>query len=117
MLRAIHNLRVEIVRYVSDDQPGWVACEFSDAEGRQHTIVDKVPVLSSEMLDASSQYPRPGFVGCKVLKEWRDVNGRDLARLSTETPCWIESTEGLTEFVVLPRQLSAEPKEVAQNKN
>ena len=113
MSPAIHNLAVEIVRYVSDDQPGWVACKFSDVEGNRHTIVDKVPVLSAETLDASSPYPRPGFVGCTVLKEWRDSNGRDLARVSTETPCWIESTEGLTEFVVLSSQLSAEPKEVA----
>ena len=113
MSPTVNNLAVEIVRYVRDDQPGWVACEFMDAEGRRHTIVDKVPVVSSEMLDASSQYPRPGFVGCTVLREWRDVNGRDLARVSTETPRWIESTEGLTEFVVLSRQLSAEPKEVA----
>jgi hypothetical protein len=107
----MHTLAVEIVRFVDDHQPGWVECEFVDAEGRRHTIVDKVPILSLEPLEATSKYPQAGFVQCEVLNRWEDDKGRKLARISTARPIDIESTEGLSEFVVLSAQLIASPDE------
>jgi len=56
------NLAVEIVRFVDDHQPGWVECEFIDAEGRRHTIIEKVPIVSPDKLDSTSEYPQSGFV-------------------------------------------------------
>ena len=100
-------LVVQIVRFVDDHQPGWVACEFIDAEGHSCTIVDKVPVLSSEDLDAGSAYPRPGRVGCEVVARWRDPDGRELLRISTSEPWGIESTQGVSEFVVLANQVES----------
>jgi hypothetical protein len=103
----MYNLAVEIVRFVDDRQPGWVACELIDAEGDCHTIVDKVPVLSREDLDATSGYPRPGATRCEVLDRWRDALGRELARITLARPDGLESTDGFSEFVVLSTQLSA----------
>ena len=83
-----------------------IACEFPDADGRRHTVVDKVWMFSEQTLDAGSQYPQDGVIRCAVLAEWRDGSGRDLVRISTATPDQIESTEERTEFVVLRAQVS-----------
>ena len=40
------ELALEIVRWVEDYQPGIVACEFVDADGRRHTVVGKVPIFN-----------------------------------------------------------------------
>jgi hypothetical protein len=101
------NLVVRIVRFVDEHQPGWLACEFVDASGRSHTIIDKVPVLSGEDLDAASAYPRKGSVGCEVLARWRNNDGRELVRVTTARPWAIESTEKESEFVVLAEQLES----------
>jgi hypothetical protein len=100
------NLAVQIVRLVDEDQPGWVACEFDDVEGRRHTIVDKVPIFTADDLGPDSTYPRAGSMPCEVLRRWRDESGRDLALISTERPLDDKSAEGLSEFVVAASQLS-----------
>ena len=69
------QLDVTIVRLVDEYQPGIIACEFPDAKGRVHTLVDKVPIFTVEDLDAESEYPRPGAVRCWILEAWRDREG------------------------------------------
>src|SRR5579859_5662505 len=53
------------------------------------------------------RYPKPGSVGCEVSARWRDSDGRELIRISTARPWGIESTEGVSEFVVLAEQLES----------
>ncbi len=91
---------VQIVRFVDADQPGWVECELVDANGRHHIIREKVPVLTAERLDANSEYPIPCGILCEVLERYNDEKGHELALITTKKPWWIESVEGLTEFVV-----------------
>jgi hypothetical protein len=98
--KTMHNLEVQIVRFVGSDFPGWVECEVVDAEGRRHILKDKVPIFAVEVLDADSKYPMPGTVLCEVLERYQDEQGQELARVSTEKPFYIESTEGLSEFTV-----------------
>ena len=100
MMPQIVDLAVQIVRFVDDYQPGIAACQFVDADGRRHTLIDKAPIFSAETLDADSRYPRPGAAR-SVLKRRRDACGRELASISTADPYSIESSEGLSEFVVL----------------
>ena len=102
------DLHVEIVRFVMDCQPPIVACEFVDAGGGQHTVIDKVWVFCEETLDGESKYPQPGAIRCTILAEWRDDAGRELCKINTADPFHIESTEGLAEFVVLRNQVSTE---------
>src|ERR671922_2785040 len=104
MIRNTQNLAVRIVRFVDDRFPGWVECQFADADGRVHTLVDKFPIFTAEMLDANSQYPRSGDVQCEVLSRSQDARRGELVRIRMPG---IESTEGLSEFVVLSTQLSA----------
>ncbi len=112
MMPQIVDLAVQIVRFVDDYQPGIVACQFVDADGRRHTLIDKAPIFSAETLDADSRYPRPGAAR-SVLKRRCDACGRELASISTADPYSIESSEGLSEFVVLQTQISAPPDDAA----
>jgi hypothetical protein len=96
-------LSVQIVRFVDDGFPGWVECLFTDAAGRAHTLIDKYPMFTAQMLDADSQYPQTGEVECEILRRSQDARGGELVCIRM---LGIESTEGLSEFVVLPMQLS-----------
>jgi len=100
------ELAVQIVRFVQEHQPPIVASDFEDVEGCRHTFVDKVLIFSSEWLAPDSEYPQPGGVRCEILARWRDTRGRELVRITTEKPDHVESTNGLSEFVVLSSQIS-----------
>jgi hypothetical protein len=97
------NIPVKIVRFVDERFPGWVASEFADANGTRHTIIDKVPTFTAEVLDESSRYPQSGSMSCEVLTQWQEDTGRNLVRVATPG---LESTEGLSEFVLQAEQLS-----------
>ncbi len=108
------ELAVQIVRCVDDEHfPGWIECAFVDVEGRCHTVVDKIPIFmmdpALDPLDRNTKYPQPGGVGCEILEAWHDPQGRDLVRITIERPWGVESTERLSEFVVLAAQLSEAP--------
>jgi hypothetical protein len=104
------ELIVQIVSFVSDEpQPGIVECELVDAEGKSHTFIDKVPGFSVETLDSRSTFPRAGVIRCKALGKCLDAGGRDVVRITTDLPDHIESTEGVSDFVVLPSQLASIP--------
>jgi hypothetical protein len=101
-----HQLAIQIVRFVRKDFPGWVACEFTDAEGHRHGLVDKVPIFSAEHLDERNKYPRPGTVRCEVLARLRDNQGQEVVHITTARPDGVESSDGRSEFVVFASQLS-----------
>jgi hypothetical protein len=100
------SIQVSIIRFVDEHQPGFVEAEFADADGTTHTLVDKVPVFSLEDLWSDSVYPQPGFARCEVLARLEDSQGRKLARVTIAKPDSLESTRGLSEFVVLESQIS-----------
>jgi hypothetical protein len=102
----LDQLTLQIVRFVDEAYPGWVECEFQEADGRRHTLLDKVPVFTEMMLDETSAYPQMGTIRCEVLARWKDATGRELVRISTVNPDGIASTEELTEFVVFSSQVS-----------
>jgi hypothetical protein len=99
------SLAVQIVRFVDEAFPGFVACEFTDASGRHHTLIDKVPIFSTELLDSSTKYPQDGVVRCEVLSRWRDHDNRELLRITIARPDGVESTDGMSEFVVFSSQV------------
>jgi hypothetical protein len=37
------SLRVQIVRFVDEYQPGIVECQFRDADGQMHSAIGKLP--------------------------------------------------------------------------
>jgi len=96
------GVKVDIVRFVNASQPGFVDCRLADANGNEHIFIDKVPVVSLEDLDANSDYPRQGIIGCELINE---ENG--LVQISTERPWGIDSTNGKYLFTV-PTKLIVE---------
>ncbi|MDQ2799926.1 MAG: hypothetical protein M3Y13_09815 [Armatimonadota bacterium] len=97
---------VQIVRFVQVHQPGWVECRLTDAYGREWAFVDKLPMFTSDDLDAKSRYPVPGVIGCQIIRREQDELGREIVIIDTEQPDHIEAIDGETRFAVLPQQLA-----------
>jgi hypothetical protein len=96
------KLAVQIIRYVVHSCPGWVESEFVDADGRRHTFVEKVPLVTATDLGPESVFPQPGEIDCKILSRSQDTLGRTLVHVRTG----IETAEEISEFTVISTQLS-----------
>lgn len=100
------GIRVSITRHISDDpQPGVVECEFFDANGERHCFVEKVAIVTSDDIDATSTYPCPGFIACMIANRFQAEDGREIIVVDTQRPWDVESTAGLTKFSVTPEAL------------
>lgn len=97
---------VEITRFLSSDQPGFVECRFFDAWEKEHRVQEKVPVVTSKDLDENSDYPQNGIIACEIIKIWTDKNNRKIYTVTAEKPWDIETIEGLNEFDLLEGQLT-----------
>jgi hypothetical protein len=65
--------------------------------------------VTTEDLDADSDYPKPGAVRCEVLKRYQNERGQELVCITTKEPWDIESTEGASEFTVPARLIASVP--------
>jgi hypothetical protein len=99
-------IRINITKFISNHQPGFVESSFIDAWRKEHIVQDKVPIVTDKDLDASSEYPQDGFIACQILKEWKDQNERIIFTVTTAKPWGVETLEGLTEFDLLSEQLT-----------
>ena len=101
------GIKVTIVRYISDEpQPGIVEFQLEDAHGRRWSFVDKTAIVSAAQLDANTSYPQQGIIACEIVRRTRDDAGdREIVRISSERPWFVESVDGSTEFDVLPDAL------------
>lgn len=98
---------VQIIRSVEEHQPPIVEAQFLDSSERCHKFIAKSAIFTTDWgLDAARDYPQPGAIGCEALARWRDSEGRELVRITTARPDDVESTDGLSEFVVLSTQLA-----------
>ena len=97
-------LKVEISRFVEAGQPNVVECIFIDAYGKKHSIIEKVPVVSSEDLNADSFYPRSGVIACQVVQRKRHGDS-EIVEIDTAIQWHIGSIVGQNCFEVLPGQL------------
>ena len=98
-------LKVSITKYISDDQPGFVECNFFDAWNKEHIVQDKVPIVTEKYLDANSEYPQDGIIACEIVKEWKDTNGKTIFTVNTAKPWGVDTIDRLTEIDVLQEQL------------
>jgi hypothetical protein len=98
-------LTIAIVRFVDEHQPGFVEYALRDAANKEHVFIEKVPVVTTENLTVTSDYPRPGVIDCVVEEQWTDSEGRSLVRVTTAQPWGVESTRGETSFIVLASQI------------
>jgi hypothetical protein len=100
-------VRAAITRWVDDYQPGIVECRFTDRFGHEWTIVEKLPVVTTdESVWSNRQFPQPAFIACEIVSRKRDEAGNEIAEVSTEKPWAIEALDGTTKFQVLASQLT-----------
>jgi hypothetical protein len=109
------QLKVQIVRYVDDQFPGFVECELIDSSGRLHTFLEKGPVVSDEWPGPDDSYPMGGEIRCEILEQLHPPDGRDLLRVTTNQPDSVETKDGITEFVVLSSQVISAEATIAEN--
>jgi hypothetical protein len=99
------GVRVKIIRYVDNSQPGWIECVLADVQGQEWLFIEKVPVVTLTNLDASSNYPQPGIIACHVINTRLNTVDGEVITIDTDMPWHIESTSGKTRFDVHPDQL------------
>jgi hypothetical protein len=104
-LRTVNTIAIQIERFVDDHQPGFVECRLVDALGRSHLFIEKIPVVTTANIWSDSSYPQVGVIACEIESESIDGEGRTLSYVNTERPWTVESTEGVTRFVVLSSQV------------
>jgi hypothetical protein len=85
-------VRAQAIRWVDYSFPGWIEVKVIDAAGRDHRIVDKVPVLTTLDLRSDTSFPAELWIGADTS----DVDGDHvMARLT-----WVDTQEGLNELVI-----------------
>jgi hypothetical protein len=102
----ISELRIDIVRFVDERFPGFVECLFTDADGKDHVLIDKALMFTEKDLWIDSQYPEPGHLRCQILSRSKNVAGEELVRITIARPDGLETVESLTEFEVLAEYVS-----------
>jgi hypothetical protein len=100
------GISVQITKYICDDpQPGIVECRLVDAYENEWVFQEKTAIVGLSHLDADSNYPQPGIVACEIVKQWQDLNGREVVSVNTEKPWGIETLTGDSRFDVLRSQI------------
>ena len=98
-------IKVSIIRIFDDkDYPGWAECILKDIFGTTHRFIDKVPIFSKLYLDSKSRVPLDGFIRCEIIRKWAE-NGKSLIEVSTNAPDHVETSEGITTFILLEEQV------------
>ena len=99
------RFEVKIARMTDEAFPGFVECRFADAHGHEHTVLEKAPVVSSEVITGRSTFPLCGHIACEVSSRRTDEAGRILLQVDTARPHGIESSSGQTKFELLAEQV------------
>lgn len=55
------GIKVEITRFISNDQPGWIECKFKDAWNEEHVVEEKVPVITTLDIGEQSIFPLEAY--------------------------------------------------------
>lgn len=98
-------LKVTIVRWVSDDFPGFVECRVRDAHGAMHVFHEKVPVVTRLNLTGESPLPRDTAIACEVVRSRTSESGGRIITIDVEHPWGLETLDGLTVLDVAAEQL------------
>ena len=99
------GVKITILRYADDSQPGWVECILTDVHGQEWRFIEKVPVVTRADLDAASRYPQSGVIACQIIDRRLALDDREVVTIDTSVPWDIPFTSGQTRFDVSPNQL------------
>jgi hypothetical protein len=99
------GVKAQITKCIDDTgHPSIVECEFVDAKGKTQIFNDKDAIFTTEMLDKNSNYPVNGIIACEIL-ERKYEDEREIIKVDTKSPWWIESITGETIFEVSVNQI------------
>lgn len=101
-------LRVEILGFVDESFPGFVRCAFADAEGKRHTFIEKVPVVTTRDLWIDSVYPQQGTVPCEKVESFEGGTISGLVRVTIGVGDSMDSPSYSEQFIVRESELSNE---------
>jgi hypothetical protein len=102
-------LLVKIIEYVDDSQPGWVRCAFKDIAGKEWSLVDKVPIVTREWLNADTVYPKDGEIACQIIGERFSADDRKILTIDISVPIALETEDGEIKFDVYSDQVEDVP--------
>lgn len=88
------KLRALAMRWHTDDFPGWVEVSVRDAQGQDHRILEKVPVLTSLDITADSSFP----IGFWIEAEIESIDGGEMVVV---LPDGIKTIEGKRSLAVI----------------
>jgi len=101
-------VRMQAVRWVSDDFPGWVEVELIDRNGKRWTFIDKASIFDQHnVLSSSTAYPMDLRVACRVQQVVKD-SADTMYVISTGEPWGVETVDGVNGFEVWSDQMAAE---------
>lgn len=98
-------LRVDIVGFVDESFPGFVRCAFADANGKRHTFIEKIPVVTTEDLWSDSVYPQQGTVPCERVESLEGGTDHRLARVTIGVGDSMDAPGYSEQFIVRESQL------------
>jgi hypothetical protein len=101
-------LRVDIVAFVDESFPEFVRCAFADANGKRHTFIEKIPVVTTEDLWSDSIYPQQGTVPCEKVESSVGGPARGLARVTIGVGDSMDLPGYSEQFIVRESQLVTE---------
>jgi hypothetical protein len=98
------GVRIAIIRWVDDAQPGWVECVLNDVHGHAWHFIEKAPIVSAEDIFGQGDLPRTGVIACEIVGTRRNA-GSEIVTITTEVPWSITSTDDVSRFDVFRDQL------------
>ena len=94
------EIEMLMVGYI-DDQPGFAICRFKDSNGSEISLIEKIPVLTTEEIDKNTILPTtislPGFVSKN------DYETKEILKFSTDHH--IEDVDGNSDFMMFKKNL------------
>ncbi|WP_306349724.1 hypothetical protein [Flavobacterium sp. '19STA2R22 D10 B1'] len=101
----MERIKVKIIEYTDDSQPGWVRCIFYDVNEKEWSIIDKKYIVIRENLDINSNYPKMGFIAGQITNRRMDALGRKIATINLELPWSLSTENGTTLFTIFDHQI------------
>ena len=77
---------------------------FNDVHGREWSIIEEAPTVSSEFLDENSQYPVVGFVAGTIIRHSGNDN-KKFVTIDLSQPWGVSTEDGQEVFDGLEEQI------------
>lgn len=97
------GVKIKIIEYLDDTQPGWIRCVLTDAFGKEWFFTEKIPIVTTKYLDEKSEYPQEGMINCIITNEHVENN---FIVIDTSKPYGIYSEDDISNFTIKKSQLS-----------